>query len=81
MTTDGRDSDQLAGDGGEDGGPTTPAIEAVRAAGIGHTVTRHGPVTSLEQAAAVRGIEPRDLIKTLVAAPLGGRPRLRPRAR
>lgn len=46
--------------------PSTPAIEAVRAAGIAHTVTRHGRVSSLEEAAAARGIEPRDLIKTLV---------------
>ena len=46
--------------------PTTPAIEAVLAAGIDHTVTRHGRVRSLEEAAAARGIEPRDLIKTLV---------------
>ena len=45
---------------------TTPAIEAVQAAGIDHTVTRHGRVRSLEEAAAARGIEPRDLIKTLV---------------
>jgi len=44
----------------------TPAIEAVRAAGIAHSVTRHGRVNSLEEAAAARGIEPRDLIKTLV---------------
>jgi Cys-tRNA(Pro) deacylase len=45
---------------------STPAVEAVRAAGIEHTVTRHGRVSSLEEAAAARGIEPRDLIKTLV---------------
>lgn len=45
---------------------STPAIEAARAAGITHTVTRHGRVRSLEEAAAARGIEPRDLIKTLV---------------
>ena len=45
---------------------TTPAIEAVQAAGIDHNVTRHGRVRSLEEAAAARGIEPRDLIKTLV---------------
>ena len=44
----------------------TPAVDAVRAAGIPHTVTRHGRVRSLEEAAAARGIEPRDLIKTLV---------------
>jgi Cys-tRNA(Pro) deacylase len=44
----------------------TPAVDAARAAGIEHTVTRHGRVGSLEEAAAARGIEPRDLIKTLV---------------
>jgi Cys-tRNA(Pro) deacylase len=45
---------------------STPAVDAARAAGISHTVTRHGPVNSLEEAAAARGIDPRDLIKTLV---------------
>lgn len=45
---------------------TTPAIEAARAAGIPVEVTRHGRVGSLAEAAAARGIEPRDLIKTLV---------------
>lgn len=45
---------------------TTPAIEAVRALGIDHTVTRHGRVSSLQEAAAARGIEPRDLVKTIV---------------
>jgi Cys-tRNA(Pro)/Cys-tRNA(Cys) deacylase len=42
------------------------AIAAVAAAGIAHTVTRIGPVRSLEEAAAARGIEPRDIVKTLV---------------
>ena len=45
---------------------TTPAIEAVVALGLDHAVTRHGRVNSLEEAAAVRGIEPRDLVKTIV---------------
>lgn len=49
-----------------DAGATTPAIEAVRALGLGHSVTRHGRVNSLEEAAAARGIEPRDLVKTIV---------------
>ncbi|MGC5626876.1 aminoacyl-tRNA deacylase [Georgenia sp. Z1344] len=46
--------------------PTTPAIEAVRASGIAHEVTRHGRVSSLEEAAAARGVEPRDLVKSMV---------------
>ena len=50
----------------ESGEIRTPAVDAVLAAGIEHTVTRHGRVSSLEEAAAARGIEPRDLIKTLV---------------
>ncbi len=49
-----------------DAGATTPAIEAVRALGLDHSVTRHGRVNSLEEAAAARGIEPRDLVKTIV---------------
>ncbi len=44
----------------------TPAIEAARAADIEFTVQRIGRVRSLEEAAAAFGIEPRDLIKTLV---------------
>jgi Cys-tRNA(Pro)/Cys-tRNA(Cys) deacylase len=42
------------------------AIAAITAAGVVHTVTRIGPVRSLEEAAAARGIEPRDIVKTLV---------------
>jgi Cys-tRNA(Pro)/Cys-tRNA(Cys) deacylase len=42
------------------------AIEAITAAGVAHTVSRIGPVHSLEEAAAARGIEPRDIVKTLV---------------
>ncbi|MDO5534624.1 MAG: YbaK/EbsC family protein [Propionibacteriaceae bacterium] len=45
---------------------TTPAIEAVQALGLEHEVTRHGRVNSLAEAAAARGIEPRDLVKTIV---------------
>ncbi|MCU1536470.1 MAG: YbaK/prolyl-tRNA synthetase associated region [Humibacillus sp.] len=60
---------QGSDNGAEPGGAPeilTPAVEAVRAAGIEHVVTQHGRVSSLEEAAAARGIEPRDLIKTLV---------------
>lgn len=44
----------------------TLAVAAVREAGIDFTTTQHGRVSSLGEAAAARGIEPRDLIKTLV---------------
>jgi Cys-tRNA(Pro) deacylase len=46
--------------------PSTLAIEAARTADIEFTVQRIGRVRSLEEAAAAFGIEPRDLIKTLV---------------
>lgn len=43
-----------------------PALQALDAAGIAHRVTRHGRVRSLAEAAQARGIEPRDLVKTMV---------------
>ena len=42
------------------------AAAALAASGIEHTITRHGRVGSLEEAAAARGVEPRDVLKTLV---------------
>lgn len=42
------------------------AAAAVAASGLPHTVTRHGPVGSLEEAAAARGVPPSAVIKTLV---------------
>lgn len=42
------------------------AIAAAEALGLAFTVTRHGPVRSLEEAAAVRGIAPRQIVKTMV---------------
>ncbi|GAA3658066.1 YbaK/EbsC family protein [Nocardioides ginsengisoli] len=42
------------------------ALAAADALGLTYDVTRHGPVRSLEEAAAVRGIEPRQIIKTMV---------------
>ena len=42
------------------------ALHAVVASGLPYTVTRHGRVGSLEEAAAARGVEPRDIVKTLV---------------
>ena len=42
------------------------ALAAVDDAAIPVTVTRHGPVRSLEEAAAARGVQPGDIVKTLV---------------
>jgi Cys-tRNA(Pro)/Cys-tRNA(Cys) deacylase len=42
------------------------ALAALTASGLEHDVTRHGRVGSLEEAAAARGVQPRDIVKTLV---------------
>jgi Cys-tRNA(Pro)/Cys-tRNA(Cys) deacylase len=42
------------------------ALTAVRRSGIRHRVVRHGRVSSLEEAAAARGVEPSAIVKTLV---------------
>ncbi|KHD78808.1 prolyl-tRNA synthetase [Actinoplanes utahensis] len=44
----------------------TTAVDAVEASGIEHDVIRHGPVSSVAEAAAARRVEIRDLVKTLV---------------
>ena len=41
-------------------------MAAVRGTGIGFEVVRHGRVSSLEEAAAARGVEPSAIVKTLV---------------
>ena len=42
------------------------AVTALDAAGVGYRLIRHGPVSSLAQAAQARGVEPADVVKTLV---------------
>lgn len=42
------------------------AVQALEAAGIAYEITRHGPVKSLAEAAAARGIEPAQIAKTIV---------------
>lgn len=42
------------------------ALGAVETSGLRYEVTRHGRVGSLEEAARVRGVEPRDIVKTMV---------------
>ena len=49
---------------GDDG--ETRAAQALTGSGIQHTITRHGRVNSLKEAASARGVEPGDIIKTLV---------------
>ncbi|MGK5738532.1 aminoacyl-tRNA deacylase [Micromonospora sp. URMC 103] len=44
----------------------SPALAALDAAGLPYRVIRHGPVTSLGEAAAVRGVEVPDVVKTIV---------------
>lgn len=50
----------------------TRAAEAATAAGVVHTVSRIGPVSSAEEAATARGIEEGDLIKTIVVRRAAG---------
>lgn len=42
------------------------AIAAAERLGLGFEVTRHGAVGSLEEAAAARGLAPRQIVKTMV---------------
>jgi Cys-tRNA(Pro)/Cys-tRNA(Cys) deacylase len=46
--------------------PEGKALAAADALGLGYRVTRHGPVRSLEEAAAARGVAPSAVVKTLV---------------
>lgn len=43
-----------------------PAVSVLNTLGVAHTVVQHEPVSSLDQAAAQRGISPADIVKTLV---------------
>jgi Cys-tRNA(Pro) deacylase len=42
------------------------ALAALDAAGVAYRVVRHGPVRSLAEAAAARGVTPAQVVKTLV---------------
>jgi Cys-tRNA(Pro)/Cys-tRNA(Cys) deacylase len=42
------------------------ALAAAEQLGLAYEVTRHGPVRSLQEAAAARGVEPHQLVKTMV---------------
>ena len=45
---------------------STPALDALAAAGLRHQVVEHGPVRSLDEAAAALGVAVPDVVKTLV---------------
>jgi Cys-tRNA(Pro) deacylase len=45
---------------------TSRALDALTAAGIEHRLIRHGPVRSLPEAAAARGVPVPDVVKTIV---------------
>ena len=51
---------------GPDSGGSARALAALDAAGLAYRLIRHGPVRSLAEAAAARGVEPVDVVKTLV---------------
>ena len=42
------------------------ALDALDAMGLDYRVIRHGPVRSLAEAAAARGVEPADVVKSIV---------------
>jgi Cys-tRNA(Pro)/Cys-tRNA(Cys) deacylase len=42
------------------------ALAALEASGIGYQVVRHGPVRSLQEAAAARGVPPSAVVKSMV---------------
>jgi Cys-tRNA(Pro) deacylase len=46
--------------------PTTRAIEALAAAGVPHRVVRTERAHSAEESAALQGVEPRQLLRTIV---------------
>ncbi|HEX6873188.1 MAG TPA: YbaK/EbsC family protein [Micromonosporaceae bacterium] len=45
---------------------STPALDALAAAGLSHRVIHYGPVGSVAEAAQARGVEVADVVKTLV---------------
>jgi len=46
--------------------PHERSLAGFERSGIDYAITEHGPVNSLEEAAAARGVQPRDVIKTIV---------------
>ncbi|HEY0187890.1 MAG TPA: YbaK/EbsC family protein [Cellulomonas sp.] len=42
------------------------AAQALAASGVPFTITQHGPVRSLQEAAAARGVDPSGIVKSLV---------------
>lgn len=56
-------------DPGDPSDPSDRSARAIAAAarlGLAHTVSRHGPVRSVAEAAAARGLAPHQVVKTIV---------------
>ena len=49
-----------------------PATRALAVSGLEHSITRHGRVASLAEAAAARGVDPSAIVKTMVVRRSGG---------
>ncbi|MEN0070814.1 MAG: hypothetical protein AAGC63_07370, partial [Propionicimonas sp.] len=55
------------GSSGSTGGEAEPrAVAALRALGVEHVATRYPPARSLPEAAAMRGLRPGDIVKSMV---------------
>lgn len=50
----------------DDGDQSARATAAADSLGLAYEIIRHGPVRSLAEAAAARGVEPHQLLKTMV---------------
>jgi Cys-tRNA(Pro)/Cys-tRNA(Cys) deacylase len=50
----------------------SPALDALDSSGIAYRVIRHGPVRNLAEAAKARGVEPADVVKTMVVRRANG---------
>lgn len=51
---------------GDESNGARRAREALEASGIEHRISHYGPAKSLAESAVLRGIEPRDIVKSLV---------------
>ena len=53
------------------GAVVSPAFDALDATGVAHRIIRHGPVSTVAEAAQTRGVEVADVVKTIVVRRTG----------